>query len=158
MKRPLPHTRGCFVCGLHNPFGLKLSFEADGAIVTARYVPRPEHSGFQNTIHGGIIATVLDEIMVWACGIQTQRFAYCAELTVRYANPVRPGEDLLLVAGPIVNRKNRLFEASGELRDSSDAVLASATGKYIPIKQTDMALLMADFVEDTSSLFPNSGS
>ncbi len=153
MKRKLPHTRACFVCGLLNPAGLRLDFEADTDCVTARYVPKPEHVGFQNTIHGGIVSTVLDEIMVWAIGTQCHRFAYCAELTVRFNLPVRPGAELTAWAGPVTNRKNRLYETVGELRDAQGNVLASATGKYIPIKDTDQALLMADFVEDTSTIF-----
>ena len=153
MKRKLPHTRSCFVCGLDNHQGLKLNFEADGPTVTARYLPKPEHIGFRDTIHGGIVATILDEIMVWACGVQTQHFAYCAELNVRFAKPVRPGMELLVVAGPVLNRKNRLFEAQAEIRAPGGEVLASVTGKYIPIKETDQALLLADFVEDASSIF-----
>jgi len=95
----------------------------------------PEHIGFKQTVHGGIIATVLDEIMVWACAVQTRRFAYCAELNVRFASPLRPGEEVLATAELVSNRRDRIFEARGELRDASDRVLASATGKYLPLKR-----------------------
>src|ERR1041385_3913787 len=60
----LPHTRSCFVCGEANPAGLRLRFETDGQVVTARFTPRPEHIGFKQVVHGGIVATLLDEIMV----------------------------------------------------------------------------------------------
>ena len=66
----LPHTRSCFVCGLNNPLGLKLDFETDGRIVRAHFAPRPEHVGFRETVHGGLIATVLDEAMVWVIGVR----------------------------------------------------------------------------------------
>ena len=62
--KPLPHTHSCFVCGESNPLGLKLRFQTDGRLVHARFVPLPEHIGFKQTVHGGLIATVLDEIMV----------------------------------------------------------------------------------------------
>src|SRR6266851_3902380 len=65
----LPHTKSCFVCGLNNPLGMKLDLETDGQIVRARFLPRPEHVGFRETIHGGLISTVLDEAMVWAVGV-----------------------------------------------------------------------------------------
>src|SRR2546430_16646152 len=61
----LPHTKSCFVCGLNNPLGLKLDFETDGQNVRARFVPRTEHVGFRETVHGGLISTVLGEAMVW---------------------------------------------------------------------------------------------
>jgi len=92
----LPHTRSCFVCGLNNPLGLKLDFETDSQIVRARFTPRPEHVGFSETIHGGIISTVLDEAMVWAVGVQTKLLAYRAVQTVGFTRQrARP-----LVAAP----------------------------------------------------------
>src|SRR5215216_5539814 len=94
----LPHTHSCFVCGESNPAGLNLRFETDGRIVRAGFTPRPEHIGFKQVVHGGIIATVLDEIMVWACAVSVKRFAFCAELNVRFANPVRPGEPVIATA------------------------------------------------------------
>ena len=71
----LPHTRSCFVCGESNPLGLQLRFHADGDEVRTRFVPRPEHIGFKGVVHGGLLATLLDEIMVWACAVRTKRFA-----------------------------------------------------------------------------------
>ena len=151
--RELPHTASCFVCGEHNGSGLKLRFETDGKIVRARFMPRADYIGFKQTVHGGIIATVMDEIMVWACAVQTRRFAYCAELNVRYISPLRPGEETLATAELVENRRNKLFEAKGELRDSSGRVLASATGKYLPIKETDAAMMFDDFVGDIRDWF-----
>src|SRR2546429_8548212 len=74
----LPHTKSCFVCGVNNPLGLRLDFETDGEMVRARYAPRPEHSGFKEAVHGGLLFTVLDEAMVWAVGVRGKRFFYFA--------------------------------------------------------------------------------
>jgi uncharacterized protein (TIGR00369 family) len=150
--RELPHTASCFVCGESNASGLKIRFESDGAVVRARFLPRPEHIGFKQTVHGGIIATLLDEIMVWACVIQTKRFAYCAEMNVRYLNPVRPGEEVFATGELAANRRNKLFEAKGELRNAAGLVLAASTGKYLPIKPADQNGMLEDFVGDTKGL------
>src|SRR5512143_1353431 len=85
----LPHTRSCFVCGESNPAGLNLRFKTDGRLVQTHFVPRAEHVGFRQTVHGGLIATLLDEIMVWACAVGTKRFAFSAELNVRFIRPAR---------------------------------------------------------------------
>lgn len=151
--RELPHTHSCFVCGDSNAGGLKLRFETDGRIVQARFVPRPEHIGFKQVVHGGLIATVLDEIMVWACAVTTRRFAFCAELNVRFMVPLRPGEEALAIAELVSNRRDKIFEAKGELRNSTGAVLASATGKYMPISETDAKGMLEDFVGDAGGLF-----
>ena len=152
--RELPHTHSCFVCGESNPLGLRLRFETDGGVVRTRFVPRPEHIGFKGTVHGGITATILDEIMVWACGVRTGRFAYCAELNVRYTSPVRPGEETVATAQLVADRRGRIFEAKAELRSAAGALLASATGKYIPVKETELAAMLDEFVGDTSVMTP----
>jgi len=151
--RALPHTASCFVCGESNASGLKIRFETDGAVVRARFLPRPEHVGFKKTIHGGILATLLDEIMVWGCAIQTRRFAYCAELNVRFLSPARPGEEVFASAELVANRRNKLFEAKGEVRNAAGIVLAMGTGKYLPIKEAELADMLDDFVGDAKGLF-----
>jgi uncharacterized protein (TIGR00369 family) len=153
----LPHTRSCFVCGESNPAGLKLRFETDGRLVQTRFVPWAEHVGFRRTVHGGLTATLLDEIMVWACAVQTKRFAFCAELNVRFLNPVRPGEALVASGELVSNRRGKLFEAKAELRDKAGLVLATASGKYLPIKQAELADMVTDFVEDPGWVFGKEG-
>jgi uncharacterized protein (TIGR00369 family) len=151
--RQLPHTRSCFVCGEANPTGLRLRFATDGQTVTTRFVPRPEHVGFSQTVHGGLIATLLDEMMVWACAVQTRRFAYCAELNVRFLRPVRPNQPARAVAELTANRRGRIFEAKAELRNEAGDLLATATGKYLPIKQADAQEMAKDFVGDAGWMF-----
>ena len=132
---------------------MKLDLETDGRIVRAKFTPRPEHSGFKETVHGGILSTVLDEVMVWACGVQTKRFAYCAELNVRFLQPVRPGEELFVIGELVENRRGRLFEARAELRNPKEAVLSIARGKYLPLKGDLLAEMLSDFAESTGNLF-----
>ncbi len=151
--RELPHTRSCFVCGEANAAGLKLRFETDGRVVQTRFRPGPVHVGFRETVHGGLIATLLDEIMVWACAVQTRRFAVCAELTVRYVKPVRPGAEYIATGELAANRKNRIFEATASLKAASGQVLAEASGKYLPIESATAAELATDFVGDASWVF-----
>jgi uncharacterized protein (TIGR00369 family) len=150
--RTLPHTRACFVCGEANPIGLRLRFETDGRLVHTRFVPRQEHIGFKQTVHGGLTATLLDEIMVWACAVQTKRFAFCAELSVRFLHPLSPNEEVLATGELVQNRRDKIFEARGELRDRTGRVLATATGKYMPIKPADQAAMAEDFVGDPGQL------
>jgi acyl-coenzyme A thioesterase PaaI-like protein len=155
--KPLPHTHSCFVCGESNPAGLNLRFETDGQKVQARFTPRPEHVGFRETVHGGLIATVLDETMVWACVVQTGRFAFCAELSVRFVHPLQPGQTVWLRAELAANRRDRIFEARSEMRSEAGELLATATGKYLPIQKKDLAGMATDLVGDTGGLFEPPG-
>jgi uncharacterized protein (TIGR00369 family) len=136
----LPHTKSCFVCGESNSVGLKLEFETDEKIVRAVFTPQPQHTGFKHAVHGGLLATVLDEIMSWACAVQTKQWGYCGELTVRFREPARPGKTLIAIGEMVENRRGRIFEAKGELRTPEGTVVATSTGKYLPIKEPlDMA-------------------
>ncbi len=144
--KTLPHTRSCFVCGESNASGLKLRFTADDGKVTTRFTPSSEHIGFKNTIHGGIIATLLDEIMVWACAVQTSRFAFCAELNVRFLKPLQPGQASTAVAELVENRRDKIYYAKAELLDADGTMVATATGKYLPISDEQAAMMAEDFI------------
>ena len=153
VMRTLPHTHSCFVCGESNPAGLNLRVETDGCVVRTRFTPRAEHVGFKQVVHGGIISTLLDEIMVWACAVQTKQFAYCVELNVRFVKSARPGEETVATAELAANRRNKIFEAKARLHNSAGELLASATGKFLPIKSGDAAEMVRDFVGDPRRAF-----
>lgn len=144
----LPNTRSCYVCGIENPIGLRLGFQSDDArtVAETRFSFRPEFAGFRDTVHGGAIATVLDEVMVWAIGVAAKQFVYCAELTVRYQRPARPGAELVARGEVTEDRRGRLFIARGELRDASGQLLAESTGKYLPVPAAVGAQVLEDFV------------
>jgi acyl-coenzyme A thioesterase PaaI-like protein len=151
--RKLPPTKSCFVCGRLNPLGLRLEFETDGQRVQTTFQFRPEHVGYSATIHGGLIATLLDEVMCWVCGVRLQRFGYSVELQVRFRRPARPGEPLTVTGELLANRRGRLFETRAELRDASGAVLATGQGKYMPVDDTTAAALQDELLGDVRDLF-----
>jgi uncharacterized protein (TIGR00369 family) len=146
--KQLPHTRSCFVCGEANPKGFNLRSETDGKVVRAGFIFQAYHVGFKQTIHGGLTATLMDEIMTWACAVRAKRFAYCAELNVRYLHQIRPGQTIVATAELVANRRNRLFEAKAELKDEPGTVLATATGKYLALKDKDAIGMSTDFIGD----------
>ena len=146
--RELPHPHSCFVCGAANPLGLKLRFETDGHRVQTRFVPRPEHIGFRDIIHGGLLATILDEIMVWVCAVRTRRFAFCAEMSVRYLRPVHPRVELQIQGELTADRRGKIFEAQAAVENSAGETLVIARGKYIPVKASDLPPLLDELVGD----------
>ena len=146
--KELPHTHSCFVCGESNAHGLKLRFHAEGRVVTTKFRPGPEHIGFKGVVHGGLTATVLDEIMVWACLVATRKFAFCAELKVRYLRPLVPGEEVRVTSELVANHKGRIFEAKATMHNAAGTVLVQASGKYMPLKDVDGVKMAGDFIGD----------
>jgi uncharacterized protein (TIGR00369 family) len=144
----LPRTRSCFVCGTTNPLGLDLGMSTDCRTVETRFQFRPEHAGLARTVHGGLLSTVLDELMAWACGVVTRRLAYCAELTVRFHRPVTPGVNVVGEGELVENRRGRVYLAKASLRDEAGGLLAEATGKFIPVPGELQEKVVADFEVD----------
>jgi uncharacterized protein (TIGR00369 family) len=160
-KFQLPYTRDCFVCGAHNPHGLRLHFHREGEEVLADFTPQPQHAGFRGIVHGGILATVLDEAMFWAAASTTKRFCLAAELNVRFVNKVSVGQKLTIIARLRADR-GRLWESSAELRNEAGTVCARATCKQIPMTLEEMKDTAVDFLPDAATsegmrLFAESG-
>lgn len=134
MSKPLKDgDHMCFACSPRNPIGLKLEFEHEGDICRASFVPGPEHQGWNGVMHGGLVTTILDEVMaqwLWVRNLTTMT----AEMTTRFVNPVPIGGKLT-VESRMVADKRRLFlmEANAMLPDGS--VVAKATAKFVPIKK-----------------------
>lgn len=155
--RPLPTTTSCFGCGSENTAGLQLSFLTDGHEVHSHFSFRPEHAGFKSVVHGGILATVLDEAMAWACGVQTRRFAYCAELNVRFHRPARSQVKYVVTGRVSQNRKNRLITAEAVITEDGVPV-ASSTGKYIPLDEETEREALSDIKGGLAALWPDEAS
>jgi acyl-coenzyme A thioesterase PaaI-like protein len=87
--------------------------------------------------------------MVWAMAVETKRFGYCVELTVRFQKPLRPGEEVLASGELVSNRRNKVFETKGEIKNAAGEILATATGKYLPVKAANMVDFSSELIGDT---------
>lgn len=125
----------CFACGKLNPIGLNLEFEEQDGEYVAYFTPRREHQGFVGIVHGGIISTVLDEVMAryaWILG----RKAVTGEITVRLRRPARVGSRLRF-AGRIDSEDRRLILTSARATDETGAVVAEATARMVKVAHND---------------------
>jgi uncharacterized protein (TIGR00369 family) len=148
----LPHTAGCLVCGRQNPHGLKLSLHVDGSsgVVTVAFTPRPEHIGFEGVVHGGVLATVLDEAMVWAATWAGKRFCVAGELSVRFRRSAAVGE-ALRVETRVDSNRSRLIQTSGTVTDRAGVLVAEATGKYVPVPPERHRHVVTTLVDEPST-------
>ena len=118
----------CFGCGNDNPIGLRLRFAPHGEGVKASFVAGPEHQGFEDVVHGGIISTILDEAMAWATA-HARVWAVIGEMRVRFRQPLKIGEPTTVVAR-VSGTRGRLVMTAAELqldRDGSPVATSSAT-------------------------------
>src|SRR5437016_14646959 len=148
----LPHTPGCLVCGRDNPLGLKLSLFVDDSTgeVHVEFLPRPQHIGFEGIIHGGVLATVLDEAMVWAATWHGRRFCVCGEMTIRFRKAAEVNRRLIIRAS-VESARTRMIQTSGQVLDEVGELIASASGKYFPLPQERHEAFVATLVDEPST-------
>lgn len=105
----------CFACGQQNPFGLHLRFELEPGGIAAFFTPGPHLQGFAGVLHGGIAATVLDDVMNNLVSRTRAELVVTATLEVRFRRPVPVGEALVCRAR-LTEERGKLFRAEGDIR------------------------------------------
>ena len=138
--KPQATSRNCFVCGRENPVGLHIRFYEDLAnarVVVPLMIPET-YQGYPGIAHGGILATVLDELSGRALmrGAEDDVFWVTAKLEVRYRKPT-PTETELTAVGWVVSKRRRIAEVAGEIRLADGTVTVEATAVVVlPPKDT----------------------
>lgn len=120
----------CFVCGKGNPIGLNVRFRLDGDVCRAEFTPGEVHVGYDGVTHGGILFSLLDDVMANYVFLGGER-CYTAKAEVRYRGPLPIGTAVKL-EGRQVRRKGRLVVLEGRvLRADDGEVVAEATGSFM---------------------------
>jgi uncharacterized protein (TIGR00369 family) len=116
---PLERTRAdahsrCFCCGREHPSGLKLEFQENGdGSVTALFPCDRAFEGYPETLHGGVVAALLDSAMT-NCLFSRGIVAVTAELTVRFLGPVQLDHPVEATAA-VTRTRGRLYYLRAEL-------------------------------------------
>ena len=123
----------CFVCGTGNPQGLKLSFDYDKEQdrVEAEVLFPTFLQGWDGVVHGGLISTVLDEIMIKAAAAKKLK-CVTGEITVKFKKPTLTNKKYI-IQGKVAEIKSRLIFTEGFLIDRQGKILASAKGKLFTV-------------------------
>jgi uncharacterized protein (TIGR00369 family) len=137
-----PHN--CFACGSLNTHGIQLALHAeDGRCWTELALDR-RFEGWEGIAHGGIVCTILDEVMAWAL-VDNDNWGVTARMAVDFKRPVPIGRPIR-AEGRVVDVRRRLVRAAGVLVDAEDgAVLARADGLYVAAPETRKQELKARY-------------
>ncbi|MCK4622318.1 MAG: PaaI family thioesterase [Desulfuromonadales bacterium] len=106
----------CFVCGQDNPIGLQANFTTDPEACSSHATVQlsVDYQGWQDVVHGGIIAALLDEACIYACRCKAER-CVTAELQLRYRKPVPVGV-LIEISGVLTESHRKVWQASAQLK------------------------------------------
>jgi acyl-coenzyme A thioesterase PaaI-like protein len=130
----LPNSSYCFVCGLENPHGLKLTFYQDGpASVICQYTVPDRFQGYPGVVHGGIVTSIMDEALGRVFMIDDHnRFMFTAKLTTRFRKNV-PIETPLTITARVLKDRGRIAESSAQLFGPDGDLLAEAQGLLVAL-------------------------
>lgn len=118
----------CFVCGDKNPIGLNVPFYVKNDRVVAEYTAGRNFEGYKDILHGGILSSLLDEVMIRAVlakGIN----CLTSEIRVKFKKMVKTGEKLHM-EGWMVEDKGRILVAQGKITKQNGEVVAEGEGKF----------------------------
>ena len=123
----------CFGCGPANPGGLHLEFllAEDGSVVCLPTIP-DRFEGPVGYLHGGIIATLLDEAMsksVRARGLT----AMTRQMEINYLRPVH-SEAPIRVEGRLIRSEGRKHWSEARIIDARGHALADGKGLFIEVR------------------------
>lgn len=107
--------------------------ELHDAEAVATFRPRHDHVGAADTVHGGLAATVLDEIMVWA-GILVERvLTVTGTMELRYRRPLSVNDEIV-ARGTVTERRGRRLRCAGTLEVEGGPAV-TATGLYLVVRE-----------------------
>jgi uncharacterized protein (TIGR00369 family) len=124
--------RRCFGCGSDNPIGLRLRFRRTDDGARAEFEPRPEYQGWDDTLHGGILLTLLDETLAYSALFAVGP-AVTAEISARIRKPA-PLDRPYLLHGEVKKVRLGLVVAHATVSDADGRLYAEADGKFM-VKQ-----------------------
>jgi len=126
-------NKRCFVCGKNNQDGLRLEFRVDRerGEASVEVVFPGRFQGWEGIVHGGLLATVLDEAMIKAAWARAMR-CVTGEITVRYVKPAQVAEAYRLT-GRVTGARGKIVLAESELLGDDGESVARASGKLFRV-------------------------
>jgi len=144
-RKPQPNSKMCFICGMENPVGLKLRiYEVKPGVIETTYTA-PEHfQGYPGVLHGGIVATIIDEISgrAFVGPTENPRFMFTAKLEVKYRKNVPIGKPLRIVG--------KAGQDKGRSAESWAGIYEAETGELLAEGNTLLVNVPQDRLEITN--------
>ncbi len=137
MKRNInnPYDRikehNCFACSSHNKFGLKMNFYQEDNMIICEWEPRDEYQGYHNVLHGGVQATLMDEISSWCIQIKLKTAGVTSRLETKYKHPVYTNTGKIKLTAQLKETYKNIATVKVRLYDSSAKLCSESLAKYV---------------------------
>lgn len=120
----------CFVCSPDNPIGLHLEFWEDGDYIVTKFKPTHDYESWQNTLHGGIQALLIDETAGWVVCRKLQTNGVTSKMEMHYLKPVSTLLNEITVRAKLTKMMRNVAFIEAELLNEDAEVLTRADLVY----------------------------
>ncbi len=121
---------GCFGCSPFNAMGLQLEFTDYGEYIEAKWYPHRKFEGFTGILHGGIQATLMDEIASWLVFTKCATAGVTTGLSVEYHKPLRIENGEITIKARLLKIEERTAYIYSEILGGDGIVYASGEARY----------------------------
>lgn len=125
----------CFGCSPHNEFGLRMNFVLEGDTVVCHWQPENHLQGWVGVLHGGIQATLMDEIASWYVFVKLQTAGVTSKMEVKLLKPVMMDKAPLKLTARLQEMKRNIAVIQVELYMSDGTLGAEALMHYYTYPQ-----------------------
>jgi acyl-coenzyme A thioesterase PaaI-like protein len=125
----------CFGCSPTNPSGLRMEFYKEGDEIVCRWDPGVHFQGFHDILHGGIQATMMDEIASWVVFIMLDTAGVTYKLNTRFRKPVMISKGIITIRATLVSQQKRIAEIEARLYDGENLLCAESQVSYFIMPQ-----------------------
>ena len=124
----------CFGCSSINPVGLKLDFIEGVNEVYADFILSENFESYPGLLHGGIVATILDEAMGQAILAKSGNMGLTLGLRVRF-NSICESNTLYRVVGQICKNDSQIIKTDATLLDANKDIVAYGEATFTEVSE-----------------------
>lgn len=132
LSNPFASLEGynCFGCSPDNPLGLRMKFFEDGEEIVSVWDPENRYQGYNDVLHGGIQATLMDEIASWVVYVKLQTAGFTSRADVRYRKPVFVNRGVLTLRAHCKSMRRNLADIEVKLFDHDNVLCSEGNFTY----------------------------
>ena len=152
---PIQKLQGhhCFACGTDNPIGLNMQFHRLGDMVCSDITLQRNHEGWEGMAHGGIISTLLDEVMSWTVLYFKRTFLVTRKMNIKYIKPVSLGIPLTARGKILDEPGNSKIEVRGEIVDAAGKLLVRSRGEFVMLAENQLSTVSPSLKQEMMDMF-----
>ncbi len=120
----------CFGCAPGNPIGLHMEFFEDGEYIISKWHPNQNHQSWINTMHGGVLSAMIDEICGWVVTRKLQTTGYTTSLNVKYRKQVMTTDPELTLTAHVTRQIRNIAIIHAQILNSAGELCVEGDSTY----------------------------